>query len=149
MVALLDVNLLVALAWPNHVHHRAALRWFTANRESGWATCSVTQSGFVRISSNPRSFSHAKTPREALLLLRRIVALPHHVFWTDDVSFATTPFLDPRKLLGYRQVSDAHLLALALRHGGCLATLDRGVGELVPPGHEAAEAVCLVPPAVP
>lgn len=32
----------------------------------------------------------------------------------------------------HQQVSDAHLLALALRRGGCLATLDRAVRYLLP-----------------
>ena len=27
MVYLLDVNVLIALAWPNHVHHAAAHTW--------------------------------------------------------------------------------------------------------------------------
>ena len=39
MTALLDVNVLIALAWPNHVHHVAARAWFEEHREEGWATC--------------------------------------------------------------------------------------------------------------
>ena len=39
MTALLDVNVLMALAWPNHVHHAPARSWFNARRKSGWATC--------------------------------------------------------------------------------------------------------------
>ncbi|NJL26657.1 MAG: PIN domain-containing protein [Thermoanaerobaculia bacterium] len=144
MVALLDVNFLVALAWPNHVHHTAALAWFERHHGEGWATCSVTQSGFVRVSSNKAVLPEAKTPHEALFLLRRIVALPHHVFWVDDVSLASSEHVDASRLLGYRQVTDAHLLALALRHGGRLATLDAGVRELVPRGRDRTEVVALV-----
>jgi toxin-antitoxin system PIN domain toxin len=88
MVSLLDVNLLIALAWPNHVHHRTAMTWFQRHQEDGWATCPVTQSGFVRVSSNPQAVSDARSPAEAVLLLRRIVALPHHEFWQDDVALA-------------------------------------------------------------
>lgn len=80
MIALLDVNLLVALAWPKHVHHVPALRWFRAHRDDGWATCPLTQTGFVRVSSNRSALPDAKSPQEALQLLRRIVALPGHVF---------------------------------------------------------------------
>jgi toxin-antitoxin system PIN domain toxin len=79
MICLLDVNLLVALAWPNHVHHAAALGWFRRNQATGWATCPLTQSGFVRVSSNSAMVSDARSPQEAIQLLRRIVALPHHV----------------------------------------------------------------------
>ncbi len=144
MVALLDLNVLIALAWPNHVHHRVALRWFQENQALGWATCPVTQSGFVRISANRRVIPDAASPQEAVLLLRRITALAHHVFWADDVSLVDSEFFAPEKIQGYRQVTDAHLLALALRRGGRVATLDRGIGTLVPDAFSASDAVCLL-----
>lgn len=144
MAALLDVNLLVALAWPNHVHHRPALAWFQKHHAEGWATCPLVESGFVRVSSNAASVPEARTPREAILLLRRIVALPHYEFWEDDVSFAASMSLDEIPLVGYRQVTDAHLLMLALRRGGRLATLDGKIQSLVPRGHNAAEVLSLV-----
>ena len=144
MISLLDVNVLVALAWPNHVQHEAALRWFRENRSAGWATCPVTQSGFVRASSNRHVISEAKSPGEALLLLQRIVARPDHRFWTDDIAIASADEVEPGRLLGYRQVTDAHLLALAIRRGGRLATFDSGIREVVPEGHSADNVVCLL-----
>ena len=144
MIALLDVNLLIALAWPNHVHHRTAMRWFDRNRKSGWATCPLTQSGFVRVSSNAHTLSDPRSPREALALLRRIVGLPDHVFWEDDISIAASDFIDEKKLHGHRQITDAHVLAVALRHGGRIATLDRGIAHLVPAFHSAQDVVCVV-----
>jgi toxin-antitoxin system PIN domain toxin len=144
VVSLLDVNLLIALAWPNHVHHLAAMRWFDRNRKSGWATSPLTQSGFVRVSSNAHILSDARSPREALALLRRIVGLPDHVFWEDDISIAACDFIDETKPVGHRQIADAHLLAVALRHGGRLATLDRGITHLVPGSYSAEDVVCLV-----
>jgi len=144
MVSLLDVNLLIALAWPSHVHHQAALAWFRENQPSGWATCPLTESGFVRVSSNPQALPEAKTPRESILLLQRIVSLPHHQFWHDDVSLATSVLFDATRLSGYRQVTDAHLVTLALQRAGRLATLDRKISSLVPRGRTASEAVCVV-----
>lgn len=144
MIALLDVNTLVALAWPSHVQHRAALRWFQESRSSGWATCPVTQSGFVRVSSNRAVIADAKSPQEAIALLRRIVALPAHRFWEDDVAVATAGEIEATRLLGYRQVTDAHLLALAIRRGGRLATFDGGIRQLVPKDHSPDEVVCLL-----
>jgi uncharacterized protein len=146
VTALLDVNVLISLAWPNHVHHRVAQRWFLANRERGWATCPLTQSGFIRISSNRQILPEAKTPRECVLLLERITELPHHEFWEDDTSWTSSPFLAREKLVGHRQVTDAHLLALALRHRGCLATLDRQILGLVPNGIPAEDAVLWIDP---
>lgn len=141
MIALLDVNLLVALAWPNHVHHDRAHHWFADHRQDGWATCPLTQSSFVRVSSNRNVIATATVPAAARAVLRRIVALPHHVFWADDIRFADSKLIDEGRLVGYRQVTDAHLLAIARRHDGCLATLDRGICELLP---SAAAAVHVV-----
>lgn len=144
MIHLLDVNLLVALAWPNHIHHAAALGWFRRSQVSGWATCPLTESGFVRVSSNASVMPDARSPREAIHLLRRIVALPHHVFWHDDVSMAASEFLQEVLFVGHRQVTDAHLLTLAQNRGGRLATLDGRMRSLVPRGQDAAEILCLV-----
>ncbi len=132
----------MALAWPNHVHHSRALRWFAANREEGWATCSVTESGFVRVSSNVRVIPDARTPEQAIHLLRQIREQPGHTFWADDVSPVDADATAFEQVVGYRQVTDAHLLTLAMRRGGSLATFDRGAGELAPsmPG-----AVDLIP----
>lgn len=139
-----DVNVLVALAWPNHVHHQAAQAWFAAAQADGWATCPLTESGFVRISSNPRLTPEARRPREAVELLRRIIALPHHAFWDDTTSISSSELVAVDKLTGYRQVTDAHLLAVALGHGGAVATFDRGLRSIVPPSADPGQAVELI-----
>jgi toxin-antitoxin system PIN domain toxin len=144
-VALLDVNLLVALAWPNHIHHGRAHAWFQRKRDGGWATCPLTQSGFVRVSSNHRVIPEAKTPAETIVLLRRILDLPHHQFWHDDVSIGRSPEVGVERILDYRQVTDAHLLALAIRRGGKLATFDRGVAELVGEAHHPRDVIEILP----
>ena len=144
MVALLDINLLVALAWPNHVHHLAAHRWFSALSPRGWATCSIAELGFIRVSSNAKAIPCAVTPQDAMELLCRMTALPRHRFWPDDVRFAESPDVARSRVVGHQQVTDAHLVALAIRHGGCLATFERGMRALVPPGHESGAVVELV-----
>ncbi len=132
MPILLDVNVLVALAWPNHVHHHAALAWFEAVGRSGFATCPVTQSGFVRVSSNRRAIPDARSPGEAREVLRRITALPGHAFWSDDIEIASNEHIAWERLGSHAQVTDAHLLALAIRRDGRLATFDRGLIDLAP-----------------
>lgn len=141
---LLDVNLLIALAWPNHVHHDLAHRWFGRQRLSGWATCPATEAAFVRVSSNRQIIPEARTPLEALDLLRRIVELAGHVFGEDDVSPAGSKHFPWQRVVGHQQVSDAHLIALAIRQRGRLATFDQGVLDLVPAGREPAELVTLI-----
>jgi toxin-antitoxin system PIN domain toxin len=131
-VFLLDVNLLVALAWPQHVHHARAHAWFRKRPARRWASCPLTQLAFVRISSNPKIIAEAVAPREAVAMLKRITALPRHRFWADDVRPERETAFDALALVGHRQVTDAYLLALCMaRPGRRLATLDRGVLELL------------------
>jgi toxin-antitoxin system PIN domain toxin len=147
MVGLFDVNVLVALAWPNHVHHEAALKWFRRQSRQGWATCSITETGFVRVSSNRAILPEARSPQDAIALLRRITALPQHVFWTDDLRFAESSLVARSKIVGHRQVTDAHLLGLALRHRGRLVTFDAGIAMVMPEGRDPDDAICVIPAA--
>jgi uncharacterized protein len=133
---LLDTNILIALAWPNHVHHRETLAWFGAKAAEGFRTCPITQTGFVRISSNPAFTPHAPSPAEAMALLRRITELPGHGFWPDDQPINASPVV-----VTHRQVTDAYLLALAIAHDGALATLDRGIRTLARRTPERLELV--------
>jgi hypothetical protein len=66
-----------------------------------------------------------------MALLRRITALPHHYFWPDDLRIAASPHMGRASIVGHQQVTDAHPAGLAIRHGGCLVTFDRGVRSLV------------------
>ena len=126
---LLDVNVLLALAWTNHVHHSAAQTWFAKRGAQGFRTCPITETGFVRISSNPAFTPAAVTPSAALALLERVANMPGYGFWPDDVSLLEGP-RPVAVLAGHRQVVDWYLLALAASHGGVLATFDRGAAGL-------------------
>jgi toxin-antitoxin system PIN domain toxin len=143
MVGLLDVNMLIALAWPSHVYHRLAQDWFSINASAGWATCPLTQCAFVRISSNPKIIPEAVTPTEALSLLRKVVQLSSHTFWKGDISMLDDA-VPAGLLVGHRQVIDAYLLGLAIHHGGCLVTLDAGLSSLLPQHSPHARALHIV-----
>ena len=143
VTALLDVNVLIALAWPNHVHHDAARSWFNDRRKGGWATCPLTESGFVRVSCNPTAVAHSVTPGDAITLLRRLTRLESHSFWPLDRSLVDLPAEILVRIQGYRQITDAVLLAAAMQRGGELATLDTGLAQLVAaPGRRS---VCVIP----
>jgi uncharacterized protein len=131
-MALLDVNALVALAWDSHVHHAAIRAWFTANRADGWATCPLTESGFVRVSSNPKVLPNAIGVDAARAVLVALRAAEGHRFLADDVSLADD---DVPSIPGHRQVTDAHLLTLARRRGERLVTFDTGLCALAA-GHD-------------
>lgn len=125
--ALLDLNILTALLWPAHEHHEIAHRWFGARGNAHWATCPLTQLGFVRIVSNPAFSRDALTPAEATTLLAGNLAHPAHEFWPDTLQLpGALEGMEPA-LSGFRQLTDAYLLALASRNKGVLATFDRGL----------------------
>jgi uncharacterized protein len=137
---LLDIDVLVALAWPNHVHHCNTLAWFTEKGAAGFRTCPITQTGFLRVSSNPAFTPHAVTPTEALGLLERIVVLPGHDFWPDDICLKDA-VRARNGLAGHRQIMDMYLLSLASVHSGILATLDRGAAALAAASDQAVELI--------
>ena len=141
---LLDVNVLVALAWPNHIHHHVAVSWFMQHHQRGWATSPATESGFVRVSSNRLAIPDARSPGEAIGLLRRLTQLEGHTFWADDVAFSRSEFVDPGKIIGHRQVTDAHLIALAIGRKGRVATFDRGVADVVPHQFDSQQVVAFL-----
>ncbi|MDQ6656600.1 MAG: PIN domain-containing protein [Verrucomicrobiota bacterium] len=120
--ALLDTNVLLALVWSNHQHHAAAHTWFRAEAEYGWATCAVTQLGFVRLSSNPAYSPAAVPPSEAAGVLATLTTHHSHTFWPSPVAGAPEIY---RRALGHQQVNDAYLVALAQARRGRLVTLDR------------------------
>jgi hypothetical protein len=139
------VNVLLALAWPNHLHHISARAWFENPKRGGWATCPVTQSGFVRVSSNRRVIETARRPEEAIMLLRELTGLEGHAFWTDDTAIARSPWVAAGRLMGHAQVTDAHLLALTLARGGRLVTFDGGIREILPARASQKMLVVLAP----
>lgn len=85
-VALLDVNVLVALFDPDHVHHGPAHAWFAAHRSEGWATCPRTENGLVRLLSNPSYSGVHETPAAIVRRLQAFCASGGHAFWPDFVS---------------------------------------------------------------
>jgi uncharacterized protein len=123
-MGLLDVNALVALAWDSHVHHAAIRAWFAASGSIGWATSPSTESGFVRVSSNPVVLPSAIAVEDARRVLTSMRSAGSHRFLVDDVSMIDR---DVPRLLGHQQVTDAHLLTLARRHDLRLVTFDAGV----------------------
>lgn len=128
--ALLDLNILTALLWPSHEHYEAAHRWFSGRSNAPWATCSLTQLGFVRIVSNPAFSRDALSISAAVALLSENLAHPAHKFWKESIEVpGAIKGMEPG-LRGYRQLTDAYLLALADRRAGVLATFDRGLREL-------------------
>jgi toxin-antitoxin system PIN domain toxin len=118
-VYLLDSNVLIALATPEHSLNVRAAAWFLHGHQ--FATCPITQGALFRF--HLRAGVQA-TAESAKLLLESISSLPRHEFWPDDVSYLDMP---TSGVVGHRQVTDAYLVALARKHGGSVATMDQAL----------------------
>jgi uncharacterized protein len=116
---LLDSNVLIALATPEHSLNARAAAWFLKGHR--FATCPITEGALFRF--HLRAGVEA-TVESAKLLLGSISALPRHEFWPDDVSYLDIPNTG---IAGHRQVTDAYLVLLARKHGGSVATMDRAL----------------------
>lgn len=140
---LLDVNLLVALCDADHKHHQPVTQWFRAHRVEGWATCPLTENGLLRIMGHTAYPGGPGSPEDVRPLLQHLRSVPGHLFWEDSISVADIQRLPSLQGVTAKQLTDIYLLALAVHHGGGLATLDSRIDpSRVPNG---SQALVLVP----
>jgi len=130
-VHLLDVNALIALVWDAHRHHDTMVAWFRQHARQGWATCAITQAGFIRVLSQPALGEAASTVAELTDILARNLAQRTHRLLPLDFDFAAVIACCTGGVVGHRQITDAYLLTAAIRAGARLLTFDRGIPQLL------------------
>ena len=126
MRSLLDINVLLAILDPDHVCHDKARQWWEPSQTDGWASCPLTQNGFVRIVSG-RGYSNPFHIADAFAALSSQLADPAHEFWPDSISITDTKLFDHSQILGPKQITDIYLLGLAVANGGRFVNFDRGI----------------------
>jgi hypothetical protein len=144
MTFLLDVNVLIALMDPLHVRNESALSWFSTIGKHAWATCPMTENAILRIVGHPSYPNWFGGPPIVAELLSKFLKHPGHVFWPDDISLLDREKVDVSRLSTAGQVTDSYLLALAIAHGGQLATLDRRLE--TDAVRDGAQGLCLIGP---
>ena len=133
---LLDVNVLISLIDPFHVHHEKVTGWFVEIHRDGWATCPITQNGFIRILGNPNYPQGTGSTVETRELLARLCEQPGHQFWEDSLSL--TDKLKYPELPTSKNLTDYYLLALVVSRKAKLATLDQRIAPAILTGGESA-----------
>lgn len=127
---LLDVNVLVAIFDPVHIHHGSVAQWFSAPGLQ-WGVCAFTEAGFLRVSTNPVAGN--RTLEQATELLKSFTndrcfrPWPINAGWAELVA----PFRE--RIWGHQQVTGAWLLGLAVKEGGVLVTLDKAMKHMAGP----------------
>lgn len=141
---LLDVNVLIALIDPLHVHHDRAHAWFRLRVRDEWFSSPSTQNGVLRITSHPRYPNHQPI-KLVITSLRSLLATSRHRFIPDDLSIVTesTPeLIQVDQLNTTSQITDTYLLGLAISNRAHLATFDtRLQARTVVGGPEAIELI--------
>jgi uncharacterized protein len=128
---LLDVNAMIALLWEDHAFHDLMSAWFAKHAIGGWATCAITQSGFIRVMSQPALAKPGRTVGDLAEVLSRNLAHTAHRLLPLDFSFIDVMARCTGGVVGHRQVTDAYLLTAAMRAGMKLLTFDSGLGTLL------------------
>jgi toxin-antitoxin system PIN domain toxin len=125
---LLDVNVWVAAAAPDHLHHQTVSAWMNAQRET-LAFCRITQMGLLRTLSNPSAVQRDVITRrgawrvfEALMAddRVRIVSEP------DGLESRWMKF-SARNDHSYRLWTDDYLAAFAEMAAATFVTLDTAI----------------------
>src|SRR5947208_2168029 len=107
MRSLLDINVLISLLDPDHSHHDRAQAWWKDNRAAGWASCPISENGFVRVMSNPNYPVEIRfAPGQLIKDLRDFATTSDHEFWADDISLLDDTLFDSNRILGPRQLTD-------------------------------------------
>ena len=125
MRALLDTSVLIALLDANHVHHRLATTWFQSHAD-GWASCPITLNGCIRILSQA-NYPNRLPMHVVVQGLQEAMQHPMHVFWADDIHPLDATGIDWQQVLRPADITDAYLLALAVKNQACMVTLDQKI----------------------
>lgn len=121
---LLDVNVLIALAYQRHAEHARVIGWYASILGSGasLATCAITEIGFVRVSIQAGFENNVPDAVETLRGLKASSSIPFRLIPDSLGAERLPPYV-----VGARQVTDGHLLALAKEFSMQLVTLDKSV----------------------
>jgi hypothetical protein len=142
---LLDVNVLIAGTDPGHEFHGRVRAWLRSIRGAALLFCPIVENGFLRIYGSAQYPGGPGSPEGAMPALQALRDLPGVRFIPDDISITDSTLFRSLTQVTSRRLTDAYLLALAVKAVASFATLDRGIGtEAV---WAATHAVAVIPEA--
>ncbi len=122
-----DLNVWLALTWPEHVHHQQALHYWEQQAAEQVLFCTVTALGLVRLACQPKLMGTAvRTAAEASALLDALCQQPGvQLAVPEQNGWEVFHQLLRGGSLPARLCTDAHLAALAIANGWRLVSFDR------------------------
>jgi uncharacterized protein len=130
MSYLFDVNVLIAMHDVDHQSHASVHEFFQRQSRIDWATCPLTEAGFIRIVSSPAYPSLDVLPSDAADILAKTVrSFGHHRYWGTTPSLLDESLFNLQVLRGNKQVTDTYLLGICAKHKGLLLTFDHKLNQ--------------------
>ncbi|MEV0434076.1 TA system VapC family ribonuclease toxin [Nocardia sp. NPDC050413] len=125
-MTLVDVGLWLAAVYGRHVHHGAAVKWFEG-QSGGLVLCRVTQTGLLRLLSNPAVMDTEVLSRSEAWRVLDQLAADERVQWADEPAALEPVFraLSARNDHSHKLWTDDYLAAFAQASNASVATLDR------------------------
>ena len=142
MIALLDINMLIALFDAAHVHHRSAHAWLEKESVSRLGHMSIGQNGCIRVMSQLQ-YPGRLPVREVARRLAAAVDAAEHTFWSDSISICESRRFKLDHLLTSKALTDVYLLGLAKKRSGRLVTFDRTISLAAVTGAQAEHLLIL------
>ncbi len=116
-----------------HEFYSIATKWFEARGSSEFLLCPLTETSFLRLSTDPKVGNQQL--RDAIFLLREFSALPGFGYRPIPDSWLNLTASFVWRLHGHKQVTDAYLLGLAVRENAVLVTLDTRIQSWAAPDY--------------
>ncbi len=123
---LLDVNALIALGITRHEFRDRVRNWIASLAVAGrpeFATCSITELGFLRIVSQIPAFNVSVEQAKSLLSMLK-ASRDHDFRFLGDTNDSSKL---PAWVKSSKQTTDGHLVELAKSNSCVLATLDERI----------------------
>lgn len=123
-----DVNLWLALAFASHVHHGSARSWFGSSANDGCSFCRMTQQGFLRLATNPRTAGITPVTLSDAWRLYDAFRNDRYVYFVAEPA-AVEPLwraYTQGQSFSPKLWNDAYLAAFARAAGYKLVTFDKG-----------------------
>ena len=128
-LAVPDVNVLLALIHPRHVHSSHAFRWLgEQSGDKSIGVCRSVQKGVLRLLTTPSVMGpELLAPRDAFIGFNHLMQDSRFVFLEESRSLDRFWERIIRNLPARTQIdTDTYLAAFALANGGTIVTFDRG-----------------------
>ncbi len=132
-MTLVDVSVWLAAVWGRHMHHHSVARWLDRHEEN-LLLCRVTQTGLLRLLSNPAVMGEDAVTRSAAWRIIDELTDDERVLWAQESAELEAVFrvLSARDDLSHKLWTDDYLAAFAQTNGADLVTLDRKLAARYP-----------------